>query len=122
MTLKKILIADDEADICEMLSLVFKKSGFDTRSACGTDEALDLLVSYQPDCVVSDIRMPRGGGMRIVEEVQKIPKADRPPVLLITGFADVDPEDAMRRGAAGIMQKPLKLKDLVERVSQLIAD
>lgn len=120
MISKKILIADDEADICEMLSLVFKKNGFDSRSACDTDGALLLLESYRPDCIVSDIRMPGGGGMRILEEAQKLPIETRPPIILITGYTDIDHAEAVQRGASCIMHKPLKLKDLVERVRLLL--
>lgn len=115
----KILIVDDEVDICEMMSFTFESQGFETILANDAAEAFELVKSQDPDLVVSDIRMPKGGGMKLLEDIKRHnPK--RPLVFLITGYSDKTREEAIAAGAEDVLSKPIKLQDLVERVSRAL--
>ncbi|SME96882.1 response regulator [Pseudobacteriovorax antillogorgiicola] len=115
----KILIVDDEVDICEMMSFTFDSHGFETFVAHDAAAAFELVKTEDPDLVVSDIRMPKGGGMKLLEDI-KNHNADRPKVFLITGYSDNTREEAISAGAEDVLAKPIKLQELVERVTSAI--
>jgi DNA-binding response OmpR family regulator len=115
----KILIVDDEVDICEMMSFTFDSHGFDTLIAHDAATAFDLVKSENPDLVVSDIRMPKGGGMKLLADIKQH-NSERPAVFLITGYSDNTREEAIAAGAEDVLSKPIKLAELVNRVSQAL--
>ncbi len=115
----KILIVDDEVDICEMMSFTFESQGYETLVAYDAAQAFELVQSQDPDLVVSDIRMPKGGGMKLLEDIKKHnPK--RPKVFLITGYSDRTREEAIAAGAEDVFAKPIKLQDLLDHVTQAL--
>lgn len=117
----KILIVDDEVDICEMMSFTFESQGFETLVAYDAAGAMELVRSQDPDLVISDIRMPKGGGMKLLDDIKKFnPK--RPLVFLITGYSDKTREEAIAAGAEDVLAKPIKLQDLVERVNRALQE
>ncbi len=116
----KILIVDDEVDICEMMSFTFDSHGFETLIAHDAAEAFELVKKENPDLVVSDIRMPKGGGMKLLEDIKKF-NPEKPKVFLITGYSDNTREEAIAAGAEDVLSKPIKLQDLVERVSSAVS-
>ena len=111
----KVLIVDDEKDICEITSFLFESNGHETAVAYDTQEGLGKVESFAPDLVISDIRMPGGGGIHLLEEIQKMEEG-KPVVFLITGYADITKEDALKKGAADIFSKPIKLQEIYSRV------
>ena len=115
----KILIVDDEVDICEMMSFTFDSHGFETIVAHDAAAAFELVKSDDPDLVVSDIRMPKGGGMKLLEDIKGHNK-DKPKVFLITGYSDNTKEEAIAAGAEDVLAKPIKLQELVDRVTSVL--
>ena len=115
----KILIVDDEVDICEMMSFTFDSHGFETMVAHDAAEAFELVKSGDPDIVVSDIRMPKGGGMKLLQDIKEYNK-EKPKVFLITGYSDNTFEEALASGAEDVLAKPIKLQELVDRVTSAI--
>ena len=113
----KILIVDDEIDICEMMSFTFDSQGFETLIAHDAAQAFELVKSNDPDLVVSDIRMPKGGGMKLLEDIKKY-NPNRPKVFLITGYSDKTRDEAIAAGAEDVFAKPIKLQDLIEKVTK----
>jgi CheY-like chemotaxis protein len=115
----KILIVDDEIDICEMMSFTFDSQGFETFVAHDAAQAFEIVKSKDPDLVVSDIRMPKGGGMKLLEDIKRHnPK--KPKVFLITGYSDKTREEALAAGAEDVFAKPIKLQDLIDRVTKAL--
>ncbi len=94
----KILIVDDEKSICDLLEIVFKREGYDVRTASSARLALDLLAKEPVDLIVSDIRMPGLSGLDLLREV----RATMPDVVFIfmTAFASTSTAiQALRSGA-----------------------
>lgn len=116
----KILIVDDEIDICEMMSFTFDSQGFETFIAHDAAQAFELVKAKDPDLVVSDIRMPKGGGMKLLEDIKKY-NSRRPKVFFITGYSDNTREEAMAAGAENVFSKPLKLQDLIDQMNRALA-
>lgn len=115
----KVLIVDDEIDICEMMAFSFESQGFETIIAGDAVQALEMVKTQDPDLVISDIRMPKGGGMKLLEEI-KAYNPSRPKVFLITGYSDRSKEEAIALGAEDVLSKPIKLQALIEKAREAL--
>jgi two-component system, NtrC family, response regulator HydG len=116
----KILIVDDEVDICDMMSFTFQNYGYDSYVGYDTDEALQLVQKHDFDLVLSDIRMPKGGGIRLLEEIKRRGSA-KPKVFLMTGYSDSPVDEALAKGAEEVFAKPMKIKEIVDKLSKSIS-
>lgn len=114
-----ILIVDDEVDICDMISFLFENQGFQTCIAHDTEEAISIVKQHALDIVVSDVRMPKGGGLQLLKDIKQY-NPDKPKVFLITGYSDATIEDAILAGAEAVLPKPIKLKDLVLEIDRVM--
>ena len=117
---KKILIVDDEADIRELLAIEMERQGAQVLEAEGGEAAFALLQQNHVDLIISDVRMPTGDGIELLERVQKL---DNPvPVILISGFADITREEALAKGALNLQPKPLDWQGLQNDVQTALRD
>ena len=109
---QRILVIDDESGILDSLRILLKNSGFTVTTAQGGKAGLEALQSEGPDIVLTDIRMPRVGGIEILEAV----RADDPltPVILMTAQASLQSAiQAVNQGAYHYILKPFANDDLV---------
>ena len=118
-TKPKILIVDDEVDICDMMMFTFDSKGFKTFTAHDAEEAFKVVQEEELDVVVSDVRMPKGGGMKLLTDIKSY-NPEKPKVFLITGYSDGSTDDAIKAGAETVLAKPIKLKDLVDEVNKAL--
>lgn len=109
---KTILIVDDEPDIRELLVLEFELLKFRVLEAGNGKQAAEIAKKEKIDVIISDIRMPGGDGVTLLKELRQI-NPFSPPVILITGFADISTPQAFDAGAEAIFMKPFSLADLV---------
>jgi len=108
----RVLIADDDADVREVLVEVFRDAGFDVLEAANGLEALLYVKRDRPDAVVLDLMMPRLGGVEALKRIHAFNPGIR--VLVVTGA--IDPElhrQATLAGAAGVFSKPVSSAILV---------
>ncbi|MEW5852266.1 MAG: response regulator [Myxococcota bacterium] len=113
-----VLIVEDDPDLRESLAGLLELEGFRTRQAADGLEGLHACKVCHPDVVVSDIRMPRKNGLDFLRDLRR--EVDHPPpVVLMTAYADVKPDDAARAGAAELLAKPLDIPRFVELLSRL---
>ena len=111
----KVLIVDDEQDICEITSFLFDSNGHETIVAFDANDGFEKVKTFMPDIVISDIRMPGGGGISLLERISAM-DGKKPIVFLITGYADISKEEAISKGAADIFSKPIRLQEIYDRV------
>ncbi len=103
----KILIIDDEDDIRLSFSAFLEDSGFDTRQAANGLLGLAEFKVYQPDLVLTDLRMPHADGITVVDTLKKT--SPDIPVIVITGTGLIgDAVEAVRSGAWDILTKPVQ--------------
>jgi DNA-binding NtrC family response regulator len=108
----RVLLAEDEITIAVTLGDALAEAGHETRIAADTDSALELLESFQPEAVVTDIRMPGKGGMAVLARSMELDPAR--PVIVTTGFGSIDQAvEAMRLGARNYVQKPFRDESIV---------
>lgn len=111
--MNSILVVDDEPDILELFQFEFESAGFEVHTAGSVTAATEILSKIDVEIVLSDVRMPGGSGLELLEWV----RTNKPPatiVMLMTGYSDISLEKAYSLGAHGLFFKPLDL----ERVTQ----
>ena len=107
----KILIVDDEIDVCDFVKHFFEERDYKVFTALNSEEALRLLRREKPDIVLLDVRMP---GMDGVETLKKIRIFDKDAtVIMVTAVDDhARMEEVKKFGAAKYITKPLVLEEL----------
>ena len=116
---KSLLIVDDEHLIRESLADEFKKYGCKVFEAGNGVEAFKIVQENSIDLVITDIRMPEGSGLDLLDNIKKHnPK--RPRVVLVTGFADMIQKDVIARGADSLILKPFELNHFISIVVDLL--
>jgi two-component system response regulator PilR (NtrC family) len=105
------LVIDDEPDICELLTLTLQRMNIRTESAVDVAGAKQLLGSHQFDLCLTDMRLPDGDGLELVEWMQT--RAPGIPVAVITAHGNVETAvQALKLGAFDFISKPLDLGHL----------
>ena len=119
MSIRRILVADDEESIRWVLSKALAKQGFSVDLAEDGDTALDMFLHNQYDMAILDIKMP---GMDGLEVLQKIRALDQHiPVIMITAYATVETSiQALRKGAYDMLTKPFEPEELLYRVKNAL--
>ena len=93
-----LLIIDDEKSLLDVLSLMFKKEGYEVKTAASGAEGLDILTNNTVDLVITDIRMPHLSGMEILKYVKE--NQPETPVIVITAYGSIQQAvEALMAGA-----------------------
>ncbi|MBI5776390.1 MAG: sigma-54-dependent Fis family transcriptional regulator [Nitrospirae bacterium] len=109
--MEKILIVDDERSLRDVLSIMLKRAGYDISVASDGDEAIARIEKELFDLVITDLKMPKVGGLDVLKAVK-----DASPdsvVLLITAFASAESAvEAMKLGAYDYLTKPFQVDEV----------
>ncbi|RYB91496.1 response regulator transcription factor [Nocardioides glacieisoli] len=109
-----VLVVDDDASLAEMLSIVLRQEGFDSRIVGRGDIALDAFRDYKPDLVLLDLMLPGKDGIDVCKEIRA---ESGVPIVMLTAKGDtVDVVVGLESGADDYIVKPFKPKELVARV------
>lgn len=108
----KVLIADDDKELCQLLSAVLRSKGHEVIFAFDAAQALSVARVNQPDVIALDINMPGGTGVGALQKLKLNTKTSMIPVLVITASTDSQHSTTMKEiGAAEYMQKPLDVEE-----------
>jgi len=114
-----ILIADDEQEIRESLSVVLEDEGYDCTTAEDGTEALENIENANYDILIADIKMPNLDGMELLEKTKQI--SPQTMSIIITAYATVETAvRALRSGASDYILKPLDFDEVIVRVKHLM--
>ncbi|RYB93028.1 response regulator transcription factor [Nocardioides oleivorans] len=109
-----VLVVDDDASLAEMLSIVLRQEGFDSRIVGRGDIALDAFRDYKPDLVLLDLMLPGKDGIDVCKEIRA---ESGVPIVMLTAKGDtVDVVVGLESGADDYIVKPFKPKELIARV------
>ena len=115
----KVLVIDDEPDLLELLELTLSRMGLDTTRAQSVAEAIRLLDAQGFDLCLTDMRLPDGEGLRVVEHITE--KGLDVPVAVITAFGSAENAvAALKAGAFDYLAKPVALEQLRALVKQAL--
>jgi DNA-binding response OmpR family regulator len=114
----KILVADDDRDLLELVAFTLAQSGFLTLKAPDGDAALRIFAAESPDLLILDINMPGLSGFQVCEEVRR--KSRVPVMMLTVRGAEEDLVRALELGADDYLNKPFSPRTLLARVKALL--
>jgi FixJ family two-component response regulator len=121
MKTKKILVIDDERIVTDSVTKILEAENFEVEVAATGRQGVDLALQKEHALVLTDLRMPDIGGMRVLRDIKRARPAL--PVIMITGFATVrSAVQAMKLGAAEFLEKPFAPDDLVRTVRKALYD
>ena len=114
----KILIVDDDTNICELLRLYMEKEDFEVALATDGEAALETFEAFEPDLMLLDIMLPRLDGWQVVREIRKRSQC---PVIMLTAKGEVfDRVLGLDLGADDYVVKPFEAKEVVARVHAVL--
>lgn len=118
----KIVVADDDLDICELLDISFRKAGFNVRTAIDGMQAFDEIMQVRPDVVVLDVVMPKISGVDVVKMMRKDGVLrDIPAILVSARGQDLEFDFDLDVDRVDFVVKPFNLQDLVRLVKEIVA-
>lgn len=118
--LKKILIADDEPDILEIISFNLEKEGFVVYTATDGNDAINKAQKLLPDLILLDVMMPHKTGIEVCGILRQHPQLKETPIIILTALSDEQTHiKGLESGADDFVNKPISPKVLVSRVNSL---
>lgn len=107
----KILIVDDEQDICKALAFLLRREEYEVVTAASGEEAVERIAGESFDVILTDLKMGKVDGMAVLEKAREL--APDTPVLIMTAFASIESAvEAMRKGAADYIVKPFHNEEI----------
>lgn len=117
----RILIADDESNIRNVLEFSLQAEGLDVIEAVSGDEALQLAAAEMPDLVILDVMMPGVGGVEVCRRLKADLRTARIPVILLTARSrGEDRKEGLAAGAQRYITKPFSPHKVVAVVRELL--
>ena len=117
---KKILIADDDTPMSQMLKRAFSMDSWDVILANNGDTALKLALKHQPDIIILDINMPGKSGNEVLKKLRETSKMGTTPIIMLTGLNEpADKIKSFNKGADEYITKPFVLDELKMRVNAI---
>ena len=114
----KILVVDDDLNICEVLKLYLENEGYEVKTANEGQEAISAFKIYEPDLVLLDIMRPRKDGWQVCREIREM---STKPVIMITAKGEVfDKVLGLELGADDFIVKPFDMKEVSARVKAVL--
>jgi len=119
-TRNKILIADDEPDILEIIEFNLQAQGYDVTTARNGDEALEKAKKISPDLIILDIMMPGKNGIEVCNLLRMIPAFKQTLIVFLTALSDESTEiKGLETGADDYITKPVSPKVLISKINAL---
>jgi len=114
----KILVIDDDANICDLLKIYFENEGYEVKTAGDGVEGLSFFKIYEPDIVLLDIMLPKKDGWQVCREIREM---SAKPIIMITAKGEVfDKVLGLELGADDFVVKPFDMKELSARVKTVL--
>lgn len=108
----KILVVDDEPEICEFLADQMARHGWKAKTAADGSQALEVVNNFEPHVIISDINMPNKDGLEMLETLRD--QNNLTPVIFVTGFRDTPKlQRAWAAGAFDMLDKPFSKNQLL---------
>ena len=114
-SLPSVLVVDDEPQVVWVLQFSLEAEGYTTYAANNGVEALAEITQHHPSLMVLDIMMPTMDGWSVLEELVKLPREERPRVVIVSALSSLrDRAKAAELGADAYVPKPFNVEELLE--------
>ncbi|MBZ0285856.1 MAG: response regulator transcription factor [Anaerolineae bacterium] len=113
--MKRILVIEDDSDLRQMIAEVLEYERYEVLQAHNTAQGIKLGMTYQPDAVLCDWTLPDGSGLNVLQALQNS------PVIILSGNLNANIQNmALDNGATGYLAKPFKIKEVINKVRQIL--
>ncbi len=121
MTARKILVADNEIHIVQVVAIKFRNNGFEVITSDNAREAFELACRQKPDVIVTDLQMPGTSSLELIENLRQDPAtADIPVVLLTARDFTVEDEQMSDLKISVCLPKPFSPRELLQTVNEVL--
>jgi len=118
---EKVLIIEDEVDIAQLVSFNLQRNGYLVNQVHDGLEGLEKILKDQPDLVILDLMLPGLDGYKILKKMQRDPRSNSIPVLMLTAKSQIDDRlKGLELGADDYLTKPFSPKELILRVKAIL--
>ena len=120
--MKKILIADDDESIVEMVRTILEEAGHNVEVAYDGEDALKKIGQKKPDLAILDVMMPKIDGFNLNQELKDEPSTRDIPVIIMTGWSGTKHifEKTKNSRVKGLIEKPFKEDKLINMVDSVL--
>jgi two-component system alkaline phosphatase synthesis response regulator PhoP len=118
----KVLLCDDEVHIVRAAEFKLARAGYSVRCAADGQEAWEMIEQDRPDLLITDLQMPRLGGLGLIERLRERPDTKQLPVIVLSakGFELKPQELAEKWGVLAVVGKPFSPRELLRLVESAI--
>ena len=121
MTARKVLVADNEIHIVQVVAIKFRNNGFEVITSDNAREAFELACRQKPDVIVTDLQMPGIDSLELIENLRQDPAtADIPVVLLTARDFTVEDEQMSDLRISVCLPKPFSPRELLQTVNEVL--
>ncbi|WP_142413518.1 response regulator transcription factor [Hathewaya massiliensis] len=117
-SIARILIVDDDENICEVIKMYLESSGYETEVVYNGRDAIEKFNTYKPDLMVLDIMLPYVDGIDVLKAIRK--ESETPVILLTAKGETFDKVLGLELGADDYIVKPFEPKELIARVKAVL--
>jgi len=121
MATAHILVIEDDPGTQLILEHLLQEAGFKVIIAEHGIAALETLQTIKPDLILTDLMMPKLGGIGLIQRIRRMEGLAGVPIIALTGYGDSLSAAVMAAGATLLLRKPEDMPDLVETINQLLA-
>ncbi|MBR5285835.1 MAG: response regulator transcription factor [Clostridia bacterium] len=114
----KILVIDDDINICDLLRMYLEKEGYEVHTANDGVEAMTAFRMYEPDLVLLDIMLPKKDGWQICREIRE--QSSKPIIMISAKGETIDKVLGLELGADDYIVKPLDMKEVFARIKAVL--
>ncbi len=119
-TMPKLLLVDDDVDICNYLA-EYLQSEFTIITAHGGNSAWELVLQHRPDIVITDVMMPDGSGIDLAKRIKSNPELDNTPIIMVTGEDNETLQlQSFQLNVDHYLQKPFNISILQATINQVL--
>ncbi|BAW97327.1 two-component response regulator [[Synechococcus] sp. NIES-970] len=120
--MKRILVVDDDLILQKILENLLQQAGYDVAIASSGEQGLEVWPEFQPNLIVSDVRMPKMDGFELCRRIRAQPSGDLLPFLFLSSQADLENRlEGHFSGADDYIVKPFEMKELLAKIERQLA-
>ncbi|MFA5857991.1 MAG: response regulator [Elusimicrobiota bacterium] len=120
---KKVLVADDDQNISDLLKIALEGYGYDVTIARDGAQAIKKAIEIKPDVLILDIMMPKADGCEVLKVVKSMPDLQKVGIIMLTSKNLIkDIETTFSLGADNYVTKPFQIDRLVAKIEKLCGE
>ena len=121
MTVKRVLVVDDEIHIVHVVAIKLRNNGYEVLTAENGEQAYEMAVAEKPDIIVTDCQMPIMGGLEFVEKLRNNEELKKTPVIMLTARSfDIGEDLKQQLNISECLSKPFSPKELLRYIEDVL--